>query len=287
MLRSPLRRHRCGVESKETCDPRRSGEMASLHITSVVRNALRGATRLAPRLLCACVSALFGLLASVESQADPGSFVQRPPAVSRSHAVLTEPPASDSATFRLGNAAKPFGWSTVIGDFNTDGRPDVAVADHIWRGASRYEYRIGFSMSGQAPDAVTFESTHDAVTITASDVDRDRDLDIIVALPISGETVGVWLNDGHGHFTCVNARTFAKGLQAHQSIGRTGPFLDLEPFDVSRQRRDFGLAVTFRPASAISRYASSSSRGHRLRSSFALLRTAPRAPPIPSRGFLS
>ena len=84
--------------------------------------------------------------------------------------MLAEPLASDAATFRLGNAARPFGWSTVIGDFNTDGKPDVAVADHVAHRASGYQYRIDFSVSGEALDGLTFESEHDALTITAADI---------------------------------------------------------------------------------------------------------------------
>src|SRR4051794_12684976 len=49
-----------------------------------------------------------------------------------------------SSVFTLGNAARPFGWSTAVGDFDGDGTPDVAVADHVGRrpGAGGYTYRI-------------------------------------------------------------------------------------------------------------------------------------------------
>ncbi|PYR88202.1 MAG: hypothetical protein DMF84_28815 [Acidobacteria bacterium] len=94
---------------------------------------------------------IFVLLASATPQADPGAFIGQSHAVSVSDAVLTEPPASGTPTFRLGNAGRPFGSSTVIGDFDTDGNPDVAVADHLGQLPSGYEYRIDFSVSGQAP----------------------------------------------------------------------------------------------------------------------------------------
>jgi hypothetical protein len=114
---------------------------------------------------------------------------------------LTEHPL-----FRLGDAAAPFGWSTIIGDFNTDGRPDVAVADHAGRRTGRYEYRLEFRLSGGHSHLVTFVSVHDAVTIRAVDVDRDDDLDVIIGVPFSGETIGVWINDGHGHFSAGSTR---------------------------------------------------------------------------------
>ena len=43
-------------------------------------------------------------------------------------------------------AARPFGWATAIADFNTDGKPDMAVADRLARTGGGYSYRILGSM---------------------------------------------------------------------------------------------------------------------------------------------
>ena len=154
-----------------------------------VRNKLGNATRVVRRPLCACTCAALVVLASVNFQAQPRSHAGRSGVSSVSGASLIEASASGAAVFRLGNAARPFGFSTVIGDFDTDGKPDVAVADHIGRDANGYAYRIEFSMSGQASGGVTFQSTQNAVTIRAADVDADRDLDIVVGLPINLEDI--------------------------------------------------------------------------------------------------
>jgi len=120
------------------------------------------------------------------------------------------PPAHQSTdggqrpAFRLGDAARPFAWATVIADFNADGRPDVAIADHMVR-YGRYAYRIELSVSGQEPYFVTFESPQPSVTLSVFDVDHDDDLDLLVAAPLSGQTIDVWLNDGSGHFTAAKA----------------------------------------------------------------------------------
>jgi FG-GAP repeat protein len=114
----------------------------------------------------------------------------------------------NSPVFRLGSAAKPFGWSTVIGDFNGDGTPDLAVADESSPAPGDYGYRIEFVISGRAPYDVRFESTQPAVTISLSDVDDDRDLDVLLCLPLSDKRVGVFLNDGRGHFTSADVRLF-------------------------------------------------------------------------------
>lgn len=259
--------------------------MTPLHRSSVVRHMLPHATRLASRSVCAGLCGLFVVLASATSLAARQPFSTS--TSSPSHAAATEPPATDGATFRLGNAARPFGWSTVIGDFNTDGKPDVAIADHVARRAGSYQYRIDFSVSGEALDGFTFESIQDAVTITAADVDRDLDLDIVIVHPISGETVGIWLNDGHGHFTGVDVSRAARLRQTQQTIQATGPTIDLEPFDFWRQQH-VGVSVTVQPASVRSRHRASSCPGQHRPSSLTCLRTAPRGPPILSQhGLLS
>jgi len=223
------------------------------------------------------------VLASVNSQAQPTSQAGRSRVSSVSGASLIEAPASDAAVFRLGNAAKPFGWSTVIGDFDTDGKPDVAIADHIGRDANGYAYRIEFSMSGQVPGGVTFQSTQNAVTIRAADVDSDRDLDIVVGLPISGRTVGVWLNDGHGHFTSADVAQFPATLEAEQSAAIGHSLARPAPFEPSPRRAVDGLPRIFQAAAP-----PNASRGTSLSriqdrpSAPASLRIAPRAPPIPS-----
>ncbi|PYQ73237.1 MAG: hypothetical protein DMG04_14610 [Acidobacteria bacterium] len=253
-----------------------------------VRNKLGNATRVVRRPFCACMCVALVVLASVNSQAQPRSQAGRSRVSSVSGASLIEAPAPDAAVFRLGNAARPFGWSTVIGDFDTDGKPDVAVADHIGRDANGYAYRIEFSMSGQAPGGVTFQSTQSAVTIRAADVDADRDLDIVVGLPISGRTLGVWLNDGHGHFTSADVAQFPATLEAEQTAAIGHSLARLAPFEPSPRRAEDGLGRIFDvAASPNASRGTSFSRIHDLSSAPASFRIAPRAPPIPSEASLS
>jgi hypothetical protein len=199
-------------------------------------------------------------------------------------------PASDRATiappatsrFRLGDAARPFGWSTAIGDFNTDGTLDVAVADHIGRWASEYMYRIELSISGQTSRDVTFESTHDAVSIRLSDVDRDNDLDIVVGVPLSAETVGVWLNDGHGHFTASDMRQLPASLQAQQTVESRRAFADLAAFESSPRRLDSSLPLAGRAPPPLTAHRIAPPDRHPRFTSLAALQFSPRAPPTAS-----
>jgi hypothetical protein len=199
-------------------------------------------------------------------------------AASRSDALWfdSHPPAP--SVFRLGDAARPFGWSTVIGDFNTDGKPDVAVADHVARRASSYAYRLEFSVSGQATRHVTFESRHDAVTVRVADVDRDNDLDVIVGTPLSAETVGIWLNDGQGHFTASDAGQVPATVRSVQSLSTTDAVASFA-FEPSPRRGDEALPAVFGATLARSADRSTRPRSHTIRSLCLSTRSNPRAPP--------
>src|SRR5215813_13695640 len=93
------------------------------------------------------------------------------------------PAFADQPAFRLGDAAAPFGWSTVVADFDTDGHADVAVADHAAGGRGE-RYRLEVSVAGQVPRDFIFESSGGAVMLRVTDVDRDNDLDVVAATPL-------------------------------------------------------------------------------------------------------
>lgn len=182
--------------------------------------------------------------------------------------------------FRLGDAARPFGWSTIVGDFDRDGKPDVAVADHVARGASWYRYRLDVSNTRSASQEITFSSDSDAITISGADIDGDGDVDIVVSVPLSGHTLGVWLNDGRGQFTSADIRRFPPTVVAVQSFQNRDPFSDAAVFEVGNQRTDCGVPTRtagepFRPRDHIPLVCA----GARLRSLPLSSGINPRAPP--------
>lgn len=119
----------------------------------------------------------------------------------RGSAVAVAAHTSPSAgAFRLGTAARPFAWSTAVGDLNADGRPDVAVADRVGRGGSGFAYNVQLSISGGPSQSVDFDSDQDALSVALRDVDHDRDLDVVVTGTVSRSVVAIWLNDGTGRF---------------------------------------------------------------------------------------
>jgi len=120
--------------------------------------------------------------------------------------------------FRLGTAARPFEWSTAVGDVNADGRPDYAIADRVGRGAAGFEYAVQLSISGLPSQSVTFDSPDAALSVSFRDVDHDRDLDIVVSTVVSPTVVHVWLNDGQGRFAETATREEADAWREGASI---------------------------------------------------------------------
>jgi len=233
-----------------------------------------------PKSLCVWTCVALALLVPASRGSVASTRTARSADNRSSDRVSVSPLAS--SRFRLGDAARPFAWSTAIGDFNTDGKLDVAVADHVGHWASEYLYRIELSISGQTSRDVTFESTHEAVSISLSDVDRDNDLDIVVGVPLSAETVGVWLNDGYGHFTSSGVRQVPASVQAQQTLAPSDSIADAAAFDSSPRRIDAGLPAEGRAPPALTAHRTGASNHPHLRSSLLILLIGPRAPPSSS-----
>jgi hypothetical protein len=152
-------------------------------------------------------------------------------------------PALNAPAFRLGDAARPFDWSTVVSDFNHDGVPDLAIADRAPRHGNEFGYDIQFAVAGRKPYDVTFTSPLQAVALESDDVDGDRDSDILVVDPVSNDVVGVWLNDGDGHFQPADPRSFSTH---HRSIlDPSVRTTDGIGAGVSRERNPYEFSASF------------------------------------------
>ncbi len=180
--------------------------------------------------------------------------------------------------FRLGTAAGFLGWSTAIGDFNTDGTPDAAIADRVPEAIDGATYRIEFSVSGRETATVAFASEQDALTVRVSDVDHDNDLDVVVTGALSRQVVGVWLNDGRGGFSPSDARPFASELGQPHSLGSAdssdeASHVGLTPDDA------IGLPLTGRWTPAVPRRSPVSIQPTRLQPAILSSALSCRAPP--------
>jgi hypothetical protein len=195
------------------------------------------------------------------------------------------PSSASLPAFRLGTAAGPFGWSTAIGDFNTDGTPDVAIADRVSRAMGGSAYRIQFSVSGLEPKTFAFRSEQDALTVRVSDIDHDNDLDVVVSGALSHEIVGVWLNDGRGGFEAADVRQFASEVRALRSVDAADPSVDPSSSGLVPRRSTDGLPLLVRGTPLIARRPLCNEQQGRLQPVLLSAASASRAPPRPAYSF--
>jgi hypothetical protein len=94
----------------------------------------------------------------------------------------------------------PFPGSVAIADFDADGDPDVARADRAFGLGRAYEVNLEFTRES-VPDVVLSVAAESPIALEAIDIDRDRDVDLIVSPILGGRVAGVFLNDGSGQFT--------------------------------------------------------------------------------------
>src|SRR5262252_3123823 len=196
----------------------------------------------------------------------------------KSASAAAAPAASPAAGFRLGTAARPFAWSTAIGDLNADGRPDFAIADRVGRRPTGFAYAIELSIAGGGSASVAFDSDQDALNVSLRDVDQDRDLDLVVTGALSRSVVAVWLNDGNGQFhravpaPLPGSWLASSLLETPTDVSLAGESIDrvhASAFVSHRARGDFRLPTSTLAACGACRTA---------RTSLTALR--PRAPPL-------
>ena len=214
------------------------------------------------------------------ASASGGSPLDTAPAATAAQCASGD--AAALPAFRLGTAGRPLGWSTAVGDFNTDGTPDLAIADRISHSAGGYAYQIQFSVSGRASRTVAFESEHDALTVKVSDVDHDNDLDVVVSSSLSHEIVGIWLNDGRGGFEATDVRQFPSESPLLRSVDAADPSVDATTSGLLPRRAADGLPVEVRAALTAAPRSLCTAQPNRLQPALHTGAVASRAPPPPA-----
>jgi len=115
--------------------------------------------------------------------------------------------------FRLALPASPFSFAAVA-DFNSDAKPDIAIADRTGSGSQGYTYRLQVGLSFEPGQVFHFRSPHSALTLSVLDFDNDQDLDVILTRTFSDDVVGVWINNGRGQFHPGNTKEVLHGRVA-------------------------------------------------------------------------
>lgn len=130
-------------------------------------------------------------------------------------AVVADPVGSDAVNVLLGDGAGRFGGPSnfavgatpryvVAGDWNSDGRPDVAVANY---GSTSVSVLLGNGTGGLGTmSAIGVESL--PVSIATGDFNGDGKLDLAVAnLNASSVSVALWAGAGFGAATHIKVQT--------------------------------------------------------------------------------
>jgi hypothetical protein len=98
----------------------------------------------------------------------------------------------------------------AMADFGGDSRPDLAAVELRRSGLRLADYRIAIRLTEGGRQSLKVIAPRGGLFITAKDVTGDGKLDLLVSVPSTGDLVGVFLNDGKGHFQQANAKDFAK-----------------------------------------------------------------------------
>lgn len=108
--------------------------------------------------------------------------------------------AASARTYELpANASRAPGW--ILTDFDGDRRADLAAAGPGLRDGGGYIHQVNIDLTGFQASSFIVRGSSPSIRLSFRDVDGDDDRDLIVFEPWSPLPVGVWLNDGTGHFT--------------------------------------------------------------------------------------
>ncbi len=108
--------------------------------------------------------------------------------------------AASPATYQLpARSSGAPGW--VLADLDGDRIADMAAAGPGLRDGRGYIHQVNIDLTGSQSTSFTVRGDSPSIRLTFRDIDGDHDRDLIVFEPSSVMPIGVWLNDGAGHFT--------------------------------------------------------------------------------------
>jgi hypothetical protein len=115
-----------------------------------------------------------------------------------SHA-LTSPPTLEI------QSAFPFDFaesSWMLADLDGDQTPDFVTGRRLGRTTDGYFYRVELQLSSDRSSSsfTVFHNYALGLRITGVDIDGDNDTDLIISDRFFRKYIGIWLNDGKGHF---------------------------------------------------------------------------------------
>jgi hypothetical protein len=111
------------------------------------------------------------------------------------------------------------GLPYAVADFDGDARPDVATVEGGYAVTSADQYSIRLQLSGRDSLPIFLTAPSGGLSVEAHDVNGDHSPDLIVATKWQHRPVAVYLNDGHGTFSRVEASKYQSSFDAAELPG--------------------------------------------------------------------
>jgi hypothetical protein len=109
----------------------------------------------------------------------------------------------------------PWVSAWALADFDGDSQIDLASASSGRHDERGYAHEVSIHLSGFPSSSFKFRNRYANVQLVARDMDGDHDRDIVILDASSMEPVGIWLNDGSGHFEEGDLANFRDALSKH------------------------------------------------------------------------
>ena len=120
--------------------------------------------------------------------------------------------------------------SWALGDLDGDKKIDLVSARPGLREAQGYAHEVRVHFGGPFENgSFTFHGRSARIQLSIRDLDGDEDRDIVILEGRSSGVVGVWLNDGAGHFHEGNVADFRAILEGSSGASLRPPAFDSGP----------------------------------------------------------
>ena len=105
------------------------------------------------------------------------------------------------------------GQQFAIADFDGDLRPDLASVRSGLNTTGSTNYWIDLQFSVAKRQSIQVVGPLGGLLIAARDVNGDHAVDLILSTPGNSESLAVFLNDGHGHFSKADPTLFPEAFR--------------------------------------------------------------------------
>jgi hypothetical protein len=146
--------------------------------------------------------------------------------------------AARPATQNLLETKLASGVPFAIADFDGDLLPDLISIQTGANSAAGTNYWIQLKLSAAGKQSIRLVAPMGGLSIEARDVNGDNTIDLILATAWSRKPIAIFLNDGHGNFSRVEAANFPEAFSESTSGWASSLVLTTDVVGLPTQTRD-------------------------------------------------